>query len=421
MPDTLIEKVLARASSTPRVQPGDVVVAQVDVAVLCDLQFVPEQRLADVVAVADAERIAIVMDHAVPAPSIRDAQCGQGARAFAHQHGITKFFDIGRHGIVHQVLAEQGLARPGEVITCSDSHTCAAGAFGAAARGLGPVEMLSIVCTGNTWYEVPPTVRYELVGTKHPLINGKDVFLHIAGRYGDATGHAVEFGGAGLDSVPMSDRRTIATQGAEVGADFTIFPADASCLDYLAQVAPDNEVTEFHPDPDATYAARRQVDLAEVAPMVALPGTVIDNAGSVTDVVGTRIDQAFIGSCANGQLPDLKTAARILKGRQVAPSTRLIVTPASQQVYAQASRLGYLADLVEAGATVTNPTCGACFGYQMGVLAPGEVCLTASTRNFTGRMGSTEASVYMASPATVAASALRGVISDVRDLEENGS
>jgi 3-isopropylmalate/(R)-2-methylmalate dehydratase large subunit len=418
MPDTLIEKALAEASSTPEVRPGDIVVAQVDVGVLIDLQFVPEHRLADVVEVADADRIAIVMDHAVPAPSIRDAQCGQGARAFAQKHGVTKFFDIGRHGIVHQVLAEQGLARPGEVITCSDSHTCAAGAFGAAARGLGPVEMLSIVCTGATWYEVPPTVRYDLEGTKHPLINGKDVFLHIAGRYGDATGHAVEFGGPGLDTVPMSDQRTIATQGAEIGAEFTMFPADRICLDFLAQVAPDCEVGEFHPDPDATYAARRHLDLADVPPMVALPGTVINNAGPVSDVVGTRIDQAFIGSCANGQLADLQTAARILKGHQVAASTRLIVTPASQQVYAQASRLGYLADLVEAGATVTNPTCGACFGYHMGVLAPGEVCLTASTRNFKGRMGSSEASVYMASPATVAASAIRGVISDVRELEE---
>jgi 3-isopropylmalate/(R)-2-methylmalate dehydratase large subunit len=277
--------------------------------------------------------------------------------------------------------------------------------------------MLQIVCTGRTWYQVPPTLRYELTGEKHAFVNGKDLFLHIAGQYGDASDHAVEFGGSGLAALPMPDRRTIATQGAEIAADFTIFPADQPCLDYLAQVVPAAAIQGLEPDPGARYAASRQVDLAGISPMVALPGSVINNAGPVGDVAGTKIDQAFIGSCANGQLSDLETAARILKGRQVASSTRLIVTPASQRIYAEAARLGYLADLAEAGATVTNSTCGACFGYSMGVLAPGEVCITASTRNFKGRMGSPEASVFMASPATVAASAIRGVITDARELD----
>ncbi|NKQ52853.1 3-isopropylmalate dehydratase large subunit [Amycolatopsis sp. K13G38] len=419
MPDTLIQKVLRRASQGP-VEIGDFAVCEVDLTALIDIQF-RHDRIGDVVAVPDPDRIAIVFDHAVPAPSVADAECGTKARAFAAEHGISKMFDVGRHGIVHQVLAESGLARPGMVIACTDSHTCAAGAVGAAARGLGPAEVLQIVCTGRTWYQVPPTLRYVLTGRKHPWVNGKDIFLHIAGTYGDATGHAVEFGGPGLAGVAMADRRTIATQGAEIGADFTIFPADRQCLEHVAAAAPGAELTAVLPDEGATYAAVREVDLGVVAPMVALPGTVIDNAGPVGDVAGTRIDQAFIGSCANGQLADLEVAARVLKGRQVAPSTRLIVTPASQAVYLEASRRGYLADLVEAGATVTNPTCGACFGYHMGTLAAGEVCLTASTRNFRGRMGSPDASVYMASPATVAASAIRGAISDVRELEGTGA
>ncbi|KAA9159367.1 homoaconitate hydratase family protein [Amycolatopsis acidicola] len=414
MPDTLIQKVLGRASGG-QAEVGEIVVCEVGLTALIDIQFAHD-RLADVVSVADPDKVAIVFDHAVPAPSVRDAESGRKARAFAAEHGISKVFDLGRHGIVHQVLAEQGLARPGMVVACTDSHTCAAGAVGAAARGLGPAEVLQIVCTGRTWHQVPPTLRYELTGGKHPWVNGKDLFLHIAGRYGEATGRAVEFGGPGLAGLPMSDRRTVATQGAEIGADFTIFPADRLCLDYVAAAAPEAELTPVQADEGATYEATRHVDLSEVSPMVALPGTVIENAGPVGDLAGTKIDQAFIGSCANGQLADLEVAAGILKGKQVAAGTRLIVTPASQRIYLEASRRGYLADLVEAGATVTNPTCGACFGYHMGTLAAGEVCLTASTRNFKGRMGSPDSEVYMASPATVAASAIRGFISDVREV-----
>jgi 3-isopropylmalate/(R)-2-methylmalate dehydratase large subunit len=416
VPDTLIQKILRGRSGGAPVAVGDIAICDVDLAVLIDIQFAHD-RLEDVVAVHDPDKIAIVLDHAVPAPSVRDAESGKRARAFAAAHGITRFFDVGRHGIVHQVIAEQGLARPGAVLACTDSHTCAAGAFATAGRGLGPAEVLQIVCTGQTWHIVPPTIRYELRGTKHEWVNGKDIFLRIAGEYGDAASHAVEFGGPGVASVPMPERRTIATQGAEIGADFTLFPADAVCLDALA-AAGASGAGPLDADPGAEYAAVRTVDLGDIAPMVALPGGVIGNAAPAGDLTGTRVDQAFIGSCANGQLSDLETAARVLRGRQVAPATRLIVTPASQQVYLQASRLGYLADLAEAGAVVTNPTCGACFGYHMGVVAAGENCITASTRNFRGRMGSPDAAVFMASPATVAASAVRGVITDVRDLEE---
>ncbi len=410
MGKTIIENILAAASGVDDPVPGQIVTCDVDMTVIIDVQFA-QLRLGDVIAVHDRDKIAIVMDHAVPAPTVRDAVHGTRARAFAHEHGIERFYDVGRHGIVHQVIDEQGLALPGSVVACTDSHTCAAGVMNSAARGLGPAEILQMLCTGRTWFRVPPTIRYELVGTKPSHINGKDIFLAIAAQFGDATDHALEFAGPGLASVPMSDRRTIATQGAEVGADFTVFPADDVCLQHLARTAPGASFTPRHPDPDAEYAAVRVIDLDSIEPMVARPGTVIHNAVPVTELTDVHIDQAFIGSCANGQLADLAVAAEVLAGRHVADGVRLIVTPASQQVYLDAVKLGYVATLIEAGAVVTNSTCGACFGYHMGVLAPSEVCITASTRNFRGRMGSTEASIYMASPATVAASAIAGRIS----------
>ena len=415
MPDTIIEKILARSAGLDAAEPGQIVTADVDMTVVIDVQFAHD-RLADVRAVHDPEKVAVILDHAVPAPTPRDADHGAKARTFVAKHGIDRFYDVGRHGIVHQVMAEQGLVLPGTVVCCTDSHTCAGGALNSAARGLGPLEILQMICTGRTWYRVPPTIRYELVGRKPDHVNGKDVFLTIAGRHGDATDHAIEFGGPGLASVPMSDRRTIATQGAEVGADFTLFPHDEVTESYLADVAPDASYLPSNPDADAVYADVRTVDLGAIEPMVGLPGTVIDNAVPVRALERVRVDQAFIGSCANGQLADIEVAARIVAGRQVAPGVRLIVTPASQQVYLEAVKRGYVATLVEAGAVVTNSTCGACFGYHMGVLAPGEVCVTSSTRNFRGRMGSAEAEVYMASPATVAASALIGHIATPDEL-----
>jgi 3-isopropylmalate/(R)-2-methylmalate dehydratase large subunit len=410
---TMIEKILARASGRDSVEVGEFVVCDVDMTVLIDLQFA--SMWASPTRIADPRRLAVIMDHAVPAPSIADADGGVRARAFVKEHGIERFFDVGRHGICHQVIAEQGLALPGEILTCTDSHTCAAGAYNTAARGLGPVEVYSIMCTGKTWFQVTPTIRYNLLGSKPAVISGKDIFLHIAGTYGEAPNHNLEFGGPGLATVPMNDRRTIATQGAEVSADFTTFPADDLCLDFLES----RTIHPFQPvdsDPDAAYVAVREVDLSSLEPHVALPGSVAGNAVPVSQVQPCPINQAFIGSCANGQLEDLRIASEVLRGRRVAPGVRLIVTPASQAVYLEAVKLGYVEALAGAGAVVTNSTCGACFGYHMGVVGAGEVCITASTRNFKGRMGSPDADIYMASPATVAASAVAGHIIDPRQV-----
>jgi 3-isopropylmalate/(R)-2-methylmalate dehydratase large subunit len=410
---TIIEKIFARKAGLTSVGPGATVVVDVDMTVLIDLQFAT--MWMQPLKIHDSDKLAIVMDHAVPAPSIKDAAGGPRARKFAADFGIERFYDVGRHGICHQVIAENGLARPGEVLACTDSHTCAGGAYNTAARGLGPAEVYSIMCTGSTWFQVAPTVRYELDGVKPDAVSGKDVFLHIADAYGDSANLNLEYGGPGLASVPMHDRRTIATQGAEVSADFSTFEPD----DVLVAFLDERGVSEYRsasPDPDATYHDVRHVDLATLEPYVAKPGTVSHNGVPVSRLGRQKVDQAFIGSCANGQLEDLQMAANVLRGRTVAPGVRLLVTPASQAVYREAMRLGYLQDIADAGGVVTNSTCGACFGYHMGVLGPGEVCVTSSTRNFTGRMGSPDAEIFMASPATVAASAVAGYITDARSV-----
>jgi 3-isopropylmalate/(R)-2-methylmalate dehydratase large subunit len=410
---TMIEKILARKAGLPQVTAGDIVTVDVDMCVMIDLQFATSWMQP--LRIHDPAKVAVIMDHAVPAPSLKDAAGGVRARKFAADFGIGKFFDVGRHGICHEVIAENGLARPGEVLACTDSHTCAGGAYNTAARGLGPAEVYSILCTGSTWFQVASTIRYELEGTRPEQVSGKDIFLHIAAEYGDATNQNLEFGGPGLASVPMSDRRTIATQAAEISADFATFGVDDLLAEFLVSRGA-GDYTAAAADPDAAYAHVRRIDLSGLEPYVARPGTVSRNGVPVSAIEQRRIDQAFIGSCANGQLDDLRIAAGILRGRTVAAGVRLIVTPASQRVYREAMRLGYLQDIADAGAVVTNSTCGACFGYHMGVVGPGEVCLTSSTRNFTGRMGSPDAEIYMASPATVAASAIAGVITDPRNV-----
>jgi 3-isopropylmalate/(R)-2-methylmalate dehydratase large subunit len=410
---TVIERILARRAGLAEVTVGQTVVCEVDMTVLIDLQFAT--MWTPPLRISDPDRVAIVMDHAVPAPTVGDAAGGVKAREFAREFGVSRFYDVGRHGICHQVIAENGLARPGELLACTDSHTCAAGAYNTAARGLGPAEVYAILCTGTTWFQVAPTIRYEFTGTRPDTVSGKDIFLHLAGTYGDATNHNLEYGGPGLASVPMHDRRTIATQGAEVSADFSTFPADEVCRSFIARQTPGAaDWTAADPDPDAAYADVRTVDLSALEPQVARPGSVSRNSLPVSAIERRRVDQCFIGSCANGQLEDLAIAAAVVSGRRVADGVRLLVTPASQAVYREAMRAGYLQTLADAGAVITNSTCGACFGYHMGLLGPGEVCLTSSTRNFTGRMGSPEAEIYMASPATVAASALTGRITDPR-------
>jgi 3-isopropylmalate/(R)-2-methylmalate dehydratase large subunit len=296
-----------------------------------------------------------------------------------------------------------------------DSHTCGGGAFNCAARGVGLPETIFAVTTGKSWFRIGETIRYDLEGRLNPGVSAKDVFLHIAGTWGAHVNQNVEYGGPGMANLSLNARRTLAIMGTELSAEFVIFEPDRAMLDYVRarNPAPFEAVL---PDADAIYKERRRLALDAVAPLVALPDSMVNNSVPVGEVAGQRIDQAFIGSCANGTLDDLAVAAKIVAGRRVAPGVRLIVTPGSQAIYRDALAAGYVATLAEAGAVVTSATCGACVGGHMGVLGPGEVCITASTRNFKGRMGDPSARIYMASPATVAASALAGRIASAAEF-----
>ncbi|MGH7778561.1 MAG: aconitase/3-isopropylmalate dehydratase large subunit family protein [Candidatus Binataceae bacterium] len=411
---TMAEKILARHSGQAAVRPGDIVVCEVDKIVQIDLVFAASAELPK--RIADANKIAIVLDHAIPAPTIGDAEGQSIARQFARRFGIEKFYDVGRHGICHQVILENGLALPGQILTCADSHTCASGAFNCVARGMGPLEMLQIMCTGKTWYQVAPTVKFDLHGRKPDNVFGKDIFLHLAGIAGSVEGHNIEFAGSGIADLPLDDRATLATMGAELSAEFVTFPADAKAIEHLRTVT-DEPFEPVRSDSDAHYAATYEVDLSGLRPYIAKPDFIPHNTMPVGDLDRKiAIDQAFLGSCANGKLEDFRVAAQIVRGRKVAPGVRFIVTPASQKVLLEAVRRGYVETLLEAGAVVTNSTCGACYGGHMGVLGAGEVCITSSTRNFKGRMGSPSARIYMASSATVAASAIAGHICDPTPL-----
>jgi 3-isopropylmalate/(R)-2-methylmalate dehydratase large subunit len=406
---TIAEKILAKKSGRERVAAGDLVTVEVDTVVLFDNNFMPS-IWQDVLKMEHPERVVVILDHRVPAPTIQSAGAHRTARKFVEKFNIARFHDVGgTQGICHQVVADEGYALPGTVLVCSDSHTCSAGAFNCIARGVGGPDVMYSAAKGETWFRVGTTVRYELTGALRNGVTAKDVFLHIAGTYGDHATQNVEFGGPGVAHLSISARKTLSTMGAELSCEFATFEADQVLADYLA-VRGKKDIEAVHPDRDAKYFDVRTIDLSKLEPLVALPDSVLNNSRDVSAVAGTKVDQAFIGSCANGTLDDLTLAAEVLTGRKVSPKTRLIITPGSQQVYLAAVRSGVIATLVEAGAVITNPTCGACGGGHMGVLGPDEVCITASTRNFKGRMGDPSAKIYMASPATVAASAIKGAI-----------
>jgi 3-isopropylmalate/(R)-2-methylmalate dehydratase large subunit len=412
---TITEKILARASGATRVVPGDVAVVEVDTAVLLDLSFLPE-GWREVLKVRDPSRVAIVFDHLVPAATVQAATCHKTGREFAAKFGIERLHDVGPdQGISHAVIADRAYALPGSVLVNADSHTCGAGAFNCAARGVGGPDMLWAVTTGTAWFRVGETIRYDFIGKLRPGVTAKDLFLHIAGKYGAHVNQNIEYGGPGMSGLSLNARRTLATMGAEFSAEFTIFEPDDLLIDYVRARNP-KPFEPVWPDADATYKERRSIDLGALQPLVALPDAVVNQSVPVAEVAGTKIDQAFIGSCANGTLDDLEIAARVVRGRKVARGTRFIVTPGTQAIFRAALRAGYVETLLEAGAVVTPATCGACIGGHMGVLGPDEVCITASTRNFKGRMGDPSARIYMASPATVAASALAGRIAGAEEV-----
>lgn len=413
---TMAEKILARTSGRQEVRPGEFVTARVDRVMaheaftLCALNLV---RLG-VERVFDPDRVMVILDHYFPANDERMAGGHVMARQLVERFGIRHF--LGHAGICHQVLSEQGLVRPGELVLGTDSHSSTYGALGAAGAGIGLTEMTWVLATGELWFQVPPTLRFELRGSLPPGLMSKDVVLHLAGRFGTdvAQYKAIEYAGEAAQVLSLASRMTMANMGVELGAKFAFFEADARTLGYLASRV-HGALSPFGPDAGASYEAFHEVDVAGLEPQIACPHSP-GNVKPVSEVAGTPVDQAFLGSCTNARLEDLAVAAAILEGRRVHPRTRLIVTPASHQVMLEATRRGYTERLLQAGAHITASGCGACPGGHNGIVGAGEVCISSTNRNFRGRMGSPDAQVYLASPASVAAAAVAGAIADPREL-----
>ena len=409
---TLAEKILARASGRERVAPDEIVVARVDLAMSHENADLVRKSFAEigVPKVWDASKIVIIFDHRVPAESEKTATTHKAVREFVRAQSIVNFYDVGRGGICHQVLAERGHVLPGMVVVGTDSHTTTHGAFGAFATGIGATEMAGVWTEGSLWFKVPSTLRILAGGEFAPWISAKDLILHIIGKLGadGADYRAVEFDGPAIRNLTVASRMVLANLSMEMGAKVAFTPVDEKLLDYLRPRAA-GPVEAIAPDPDAVYERVLHIDLAADVPepQIACPHGV-DNVKPLSELGEIPVEQAVLGSCTNGRLEDFEVAARIVQGRQVHPHTRLIVIPASQQIYLEAMRLGHLETLVRAGAMVNPPGCGPCVGVHQGIIAAGEACVSSTNRNFLGRMGSKDSKVYLASPAVVAASAIAG-------------
>ncbi|GAB4319594.1 MAG: homoaconitase large subunit [Promethearchaeota archaeon] len=409
---TIVEEIFRTHLTSPdqEVAPGEFVELRVDLLMVHEQlggRIAPEYEKLGLNEIWDPNKVVFLLDHWVPAPDIRAAKMHQTCRAFAKKYRFVHDLGMTR-GICHQVLPELGYVRPGAVICGSDSHTTMYGALNCFATGIGATDACTVLATGKLWFKVPPTVKVTLTGQLRPPAYGKDLTLTFLGRLGadGALYKALEVHGPGVGTLSVSSRFTFANMAVEGGAKCCTFPADEVARRWLEGrgVVVDSTV---EPRPDATYEKSVVLDLKDVVPVVAKPESP-DNVVPVTEVEGTEIDVAFLGSCTNARLEDLRVAASIMKGRAVHERVRMVVIPASQEVYLEAAKEGLLEVFARAGAVVGNPTCGPCVGGHLGVLGPGETCVSSSNRNFKGRMGHPTAKVYLASPATVAASALAG-------------
>jgi 3-isopropylmalate/(R)-2-methylmalate dehydratase large subunit len=416
MGQTIAEKIFSDKVGRA-VTPGEYITAPIDRAMAHEAFGLSWMQLmgAGVSEVWDPEKVVVLFDHYIPAPTERMATAHMMIRNAVQSAGITHYYGE-RDGICHQVMMEKGHARPGWLVVGTDSHTTTYGALGAAGTGLGTTEMAYVLAKGELWFKVPETVRFVLKGRLPDRVMSKDAILHIAGEYTAEVAQykSVEFVGDGADALSLESRVTMSNMAIEIGAKFGFFNADSKTLDFLKGRV-DGEVKTIAADPDAHYELTCEVDLSRLEPQVACPHTV-DNVKPLREVKGTPVQQAVLGSCTNGRLEDLKVAAEILRGKTVAPFTRLYVYPASREVYLKAMETGVLKTISEAGGVICNPSCGACFGAHMGLLGAGETCISSTNRNFKGRMGSASAEVYLGSPATVAASAIKGEITDPREV-----
>jgi 3-isopropylmalate/(R)-2-methylmalate dehydratase large subunit len=418
----ITEKILAKASGKTSVSPGEIVDANVDMVMVHDLTgplAVEAFKRIGVEKVWDNKKAVVILDHQVPAESVKAAELHKMMRQFAEQQGI-RIYDVGKGGICHQVMPEKGHVLPGTVIVGADSHTCTYGAFGAFATGIGSTEAAAVFATGKIWLKVPSAIKVNVNGKFKKYTAPKDLILHVIGELGagGAIYKSVEFRGPTIRGMSIAGRMTLCNMTVEMGAKNGIVEPDETTRKFL-----EGRTTKMLPpfeslisDPDAAYEKTVNIDVTDLGSQVACPAQV-DNVKPASELSSVPLDQAFIGSCTNGRIEDLRVAAEILKGKQVKDGVRTLVIPASQEVYRQALNEGLMEIFTDAGALVCGSTCGPCLGGHIGLLAPGETCVSTSNRNFIGRMGSPEANVYLASPATVAASALTGHITDPNKLE----
>ena len=412
---TMTQKILARRAGLPSVKAGQLIEADLDLVLGNDITApvaIKEMNRFRKEGVFDKDKIALVPDHFVPAKDIKSAENCKCVREFAHRNKITNYFEVGQMGIEHALLPEQGLVAPGDVIIGADSHTCTYGTLGAFSTGVGSTDMAAGMATGKAWFKVPSAIQFHLTGKLSPKVSGKDVILHIIGMIGvdGALYQSMEFTGPGVGELSMDDRFTISNMAIEAGGKNGIFPVDEKTLAYEKEHGAAEGVI-FEADPDAEYEKTYEINLSEIKPTVSFPH-LPENAKTFDEIPEIRIDQVVIGSCTNGRISDLRSAAAILKGRHVAEGMRCIVIPATNRIYLEALKEGLIETFIEAGAVVSTPTCGPCLGGYMGILAAGERCVSTTNRNFVGRMGDTTSEIYLASPATAAASAIAGVIAD---------
>ena len=418
MAKTIAEKVLGIKSGKD-VQASDYITADVDMVMVHIglarmAPMIEELGLGDV---WDPERIVALEDHYVPAPSVAAAELHKTLRKMVKMLKLKHFYGL-NEGICHQVMVEKGHILPGMIVLGTDSHSTTYGALGALGTGIGVSEMVSVFKKGRLWFRVPESIKVEVTGKFMPFVAAKDLMLELIKHHGVSVGQyrSIEFCGEAVDGFTLSERMTLANMSVEMGAKFGVIPPDERVINYLERrkVTPE-PLDPIYPDEDAVYVENIISDITEIEPNVACPHT-MDNVKKVSDVSGIRIDQAFIGSCTNGRMDDLRAACEIIKGEEVSRGVRVLVSPASREVYLDAMKEGLLEEFLDFGAMVLNPSCGPCFGAHMGLLASGERCITSTSRNFKGRMGSQEAELYVASPQTVAASAVEGQITDPRDL-----
>lgn len=413
---TMAEKILARASGRDRVKPGEYVTAEVDAIMGHDGTFLRAFELMEehgFSKINHPHKVIVVLDHRVPAMHVASAEGHRRIREIVKAQGIENFYDVGT-GICHVVVPEKGHARPGRLMVGGDSHTTTYGALGAASTGIGFSELAYCMVKGELWFRVPETIRFVLKGELSKGVRPKDIQLKITGDHGSEVAQykAVEYAGPAADAMSVDERMTLSNMGIEIGAKFSFFAADEKTVAYL-KGRTDEAVQPFGPDADAEYLAVHEVDVSSLEPQVAMPHNV-HNVKPISEVGEVMVHQAFLGSCTNARTDDLERAAAILKGHKVSPWTRLLVIPGSHEIYTNLVRSGAMETFLEAGAMIGTPGCGPCGGGHMGILAPGENAVTCTNRNFKGRMGSPESFVHLASPETVAASAIEGKITDPR-------